>query len=127
MPFQKACKEFGQEKVITEIIRSLVENYTAITAVTSACIAARVRSATKTTTTAITAVDTSLLMSIINDKSIHLDGLYILLSNDHIATLSMLKQHLSIVEEGQPAPTSTLETKATMAVSPTTNSNKNMR
>ena len=73
--FQQACKNYGREKVINEVINCVTEY----------CSSALVSTSTSTTTTKIT--ETSLLLSTIPDKTIHIDGLYILLRKDPAAAL----------------------------------------
>jgi hypothetical protein len=83
-PFQFLQYKYGHERA-TDVVVDRIAEY---------CCPA---SSTSDTTNA------SLLMSVVTDKSIHLDGLYILLRRDPAAALLRLQQHLLavVVEDGQ--------------------------
>jgi len=82
-PFQRACKKYGQEKVINEVINCIKEY----------CAAFMSSSSSTSTSATNNSMETSLLMSAITDELIHMDGLYILLRKDPEAALLRLQQH----------------------------------
>mmetsp|Transcript_1045 Transcript_1045/g.1189 ORF Transcript_1045/g.1189 Transcript_1045/m.1189 type:complete len:229 (+) Transcript_1045:1-687(+) len=78
-PYQRACKFFGQKKVIKEVINCIKEYCTSTST-----------SAGTTTNNIDTA--TSLLLSAITDESIHVDGVYILFRDNPQGALLRLQE-----------------------------------
>jgi len=124
-PFQRACKKYGQEKVINEVINCIKEY----------CAAFMSSSSSTSTSATNNSMETSLLMSAITDELIHMDGLYILLRKDPEAALLRLQQHfLEVVGDEQTgtntsigtcAHTNTTTTTDTVTVNNNNNNNNN--
>jgi hypothetical protein len=87
-PFQLACKEYGHDAVIKIFNDRISDHCAAINSVAAAV----------TNTSPATCAESKLLLSTVTDKTIHLDGLYILMRNDPTAALLRLQQQLLIRE-----------------------------
>jgi len=110
-PFQSACKKYGQENVISEVINCITEYYFASSSASTS-----------------SDIETFLLMSAITDEAIHIDGLYILLRKDPEAAFLMLQQKLHLlVGDGQIVTdtNSNSNNKNTNDVSSSNNNNNN--
>ena len=99
-PFQKACRNYGRENVMDEIMNHIPAEYRSITPISTTSTTATTFMTTTTTTT--TTTEISLLISAVTDESIHIDCLYILLRNDITAGLLRLQRNLQHqqLEEG---------------------------
>jgi len=101
-PFERACKKYGKENVITEIMNQYRSITTASSTTTAPSTSTTATTATTTTTTTTSTTELSLLLSAVTDEAIHIDCLYILLRADITAGLLRLQQHLQQqeLEEG---------------------------
>ena len=93
VPFQEACKKYGQANVMKKIMIHIAE-YRSITPTSTMTATATATDATTTTTTTTSTGLSSLLMSAVTDELMHIDCLYILLRNDITTGLLKLQQHL---------------------------------
>jgi len=87
-PFQLARKEYGHDAVIKIFNDRISDHCAAINSVAAAV----------TNTSPATCAESKLLLLAVTDKTIHLDGLYILMRNDPTAALLRLQQQLLIRE-----------------------------